>query len=148
MSAWVQSESREFVRSGGCIHVHGRGVRGLDGTLLLAKGLHLTGTGCLVVPMVRLLIVLERNNAEALESMGDAPLLVVTRFYNPAEKTDVPLTPWQRSLVESYLSERLQCGMPVALHATQNLTPQVPLWWRPDFLEEFGRKLMTFEVQS
>lgn len=145
---WVTANGRTFFRTGGVAAFVGRSSRATNAMMLFARALHLSGVGVRVTNLPTLVRILDRDDTEALARLEEAPVLVVTRFYAPATRTDCPLTGWQSLMVEEFLTERKSNGNGLVSHVYEPFDRQTsPVWWRPDFLEAIGSNAKVVEIR-
>lgn len=115
------------------------GIRhdGLELVKLVARGYHVNGVGCRVVPLVRLRGLLA--NLDEREYIEGCKVLVIQNFQT--EKPDCPLTPYATEEVAAYIRERLEGNQSVWLHCPtrfQEGPSYLPVtsilsWWNAEF---------------
>lgn len=136
----VTGEFATHAKEGGVLAITGSGVSIRNTLIMIARGFHLQGIGCRVLPLSTLAWQLADPNGddEAMDRLADIPCLAIHRFYVPQDEDDKQMTPRTRSLVEDFLMGRSDDGKAHIVHCNEMPPLNDPFkWWRPDFVRNF-----------
>lgn len=127
------SEARQDIRmKGRPVIFSGIRADGLELVKLVARGYHVNGVGCRIVPLVRLRGLL--NDMDEREYIDGCKVLVIQSFQT--EKPDCPLTPFALAEVEAYIRNRFDNMKSVWFHCPTYMEPgqaEALTWWNNEF---------------
>lgn len=141
LACLVKGEFRTHVAGGGNLIVEGMSPDSLSATILIARGFHLLGLGCMVVSTSELARQLSnpRGMDEEFEHrLARMKCLVLYRFYTPDPADDgKPYTSRTLSILEDFLVDLNMQGTGLLLHVIEPLKTlaNVP-WYHDDFIRE------------
>lgn len=140
---WMRSTGYEGIIKGKTLAVETQMADGIDVLTLLARVIHLKGTGIRLTTLGNLVRLVETRYYEALGEMFMPSVLFVTRFFEtPSQPTRTPTTYYQGQQIEDMLLERLAGGRANILHVANPGKHKVDLrhWWNEQFIDATGIK--------
>lgn len=132
LAAWVRTEAKADLAAGRGWTVQGTGIGAYDHVVLLARAMHLSGMGVRVVPLRKLLKLIEVE-AEDAEELAAAPALFVTDFVQHYGRGECPLSGLQLMDVETFLTARLDDGRPFFPQVSRPV--EQAGWWSPSLAQ-------------
>lgn len=141
--AWLQENGKREVREGRGWTIVGGNTNAYDTSLLLARGLHLSGLKTRVVPLRRL-VVHVTEQGELLPEYADADVLFILDFFQQYPGNPTPLTGREVQSTEAFLNERLDNLQAVCLHSSKNLVGET--WWSQTLLNRLAGLNRKLEV--
>jgi hypothetical protein len=147
LTKWVMGDAdADVFERGRGWSIVGPGADSYDATLLLARGLFVRGVTVQIVPLRRLIRMLDRNR-EDTESINDCAALFITDFVQDYAGGIVPISGWEIMSAEEYLGHRLDNNRSVFLHACRPLDPKAA-WWSANLLHRLAQKNQTLVVEA
>lgn len=146
LKAWVESEARTDIPAGKAWNIVGPTAEARDTMILLARGMHLSGYGCRVVPLRRLVAQIVHNGDLMPEITGCMVLCVVDFVQVYPGQTTPPLTGHEVQITEAFLHERLDEQQAVCVHASSPITGVS--WWSPPLVQRLHTLNQTLDLST
>lgn len=125
---WVNKTSRTQVQEG-FTFIGGNQMEDL--AIIVARGMHLTGRACWVLPLLRFADLLKNDREYLTDRMDEAQVLVLTNA-GPKEPGEVVFERRELRFMEMLLDEWIADGNRLLLHST---LPMNAGWFSGDFLQ-------------
>jgi hypothetical protein len=134
LGEWVMTGSAQDAESGWTF-IGDNDVEDL--AILVARGLHITGRKCQVMPLIRFYEWLDEDRSYLEDRLADATALLVTQA-GPSEPGDIVFSKRELRRIETRLDEWMAGRQRLLLHATLPVTGAG--WFSTGFLQRVARR--------